>query len=143
MSCVTKMIVLRSSRWIRSSSFWSRVRVIGSSAPNGSSISITRRVGREGAREPDALALAAGDLRGVAGAVVARRQVDEVEQLVGALRGLALRPAEQPRHGGDVLGDGHVREEPDLLDHVADPAAQLRLVERRDAAAVDADVARR
>ena len=41
MSWVTKMIVLRSSRWIRSSSFWSRARVIGSSAPKGSSINIS------------------------------------------------------------------------------------------------------
>ena len=41
MSWVTKMIVLRSSCWIRSSSFWSLVLVIGSSAPNGSSISIS------------------------------------------------------------------------------------------------------
>ncbi len=41
MSWVTKMIVLRTSPWIRSSSFCSRVRVIGSRAPNGSSISIT------------------------------------------------------------------------------------------------------
>ena len=111
--------------------------MIGSSAPNGSSISITRRIGRERAREADALALAAGELRGVAGAVVARRQVDEVEQLVDALGDLALRPAEQPRDGGDVVRDGHVREEADLLDHVADPAPQLRLVERADAAAVD------
>ena len=102
-----------------------------------------RRVRGERAREPDALALAARELRRVAGAVVAGREVDEVEQLVRPLVGLPLRPAEQPRHGGDVLGDGHVREEPDLLDHVADPAAQRRLVERHHARAVDANVARR
>ena len=101
------------------------------------------RVGREGAREPDALALAAGELRGVAGAVVARGQVDEVEQLVDARGGLGLRPAEQARDGRDVLRDGHVREEAHLLDHVADPAPQLGLVQRVDALTVDADVARR
>ncbi len=101
-----------------------------------------RRVGRERAREADALALAARDLRRVAGAVVLRRQVDEVEQLVHAHGDLGLRPAEELRHGGHVLGDGHVREEADLLDHVADAAAQLGLVERVDALPVDPHVAR-
>ena len=101
-----------------------------------------RRVGRERACEADALALAARDLRRVAGAVVLRRQVDEVEQLVDAGGDLLLRPAEQLRHGGDVLGDGHVREEADLLDHVADAAAELGLVESVDALPVDPHVAR-
>ena len=41
MSCVTKMIVFRTSSWMRTSSFCRRALVIGSSAPNGSSISIT------------------------------------------------------------------------------------------------------
>ena len=41
MSWVTKMIVLPISPWMRSSSFCRRVRVIGSRAPKGSSISIT------------------------------------------------------------------------------------------------------
>ena len=41
----------------------------------------------------------------------------------------------------DVLADRHVREEPDLLDHVADPAPQLDDREVADAAAVDPDVA--
>ena len=50
------------------------------------------RVGGEGAREADALALAAGELRGVARAIVARGEVDEVEQLVDALADLAACP---------------------------------------------------
>ena len=41
MSCVTKMTVFRTSPCRRRNSLWSRSRVIGSSAPNGSSISIT------------------------------------------------------------------------------------------------------
>ena len=76
-----------------------------------------RRVGRERAGEPDPLALAAGELGRVAGAVVAGGQVDEVEQ-PSVRCPLTLRPAEQPRHGRDVLGDRHMGEEPDLLDHV-------------------------
>ena len=41
MSWVTKRIVLRTSAWRRRNSFWSCSRLIGSTAPNGSSISIT------------------------------------------------------------------------------------------------------
>ena len=52
-----------------------------------------------------------------------------------------LVPAEQPRHGRDVLADGHVREEADLLDHVADAAPQLDDGEVAHAAPVDPDVA--
>ena len=41
MSWVTNTIVLRISRWRRRNSFCSRSRLIGSIAPNGSSISIS------------------------------------------------------------------------------------------------------
>ena len=41
MSWVTKTIVLRISACRRRNSFWSRSRLIGSIAPNGSSISIS------------------------------------------------------------------------------------------------------
>ena len=34
-------------------------------------------------------------------------------------------PADQLRDGGDVLGDRPVRQQPDALDHVADPPPQL------------------
>src|SRR5262249_49408417 len=51
-----------------------------------------------------------------------------------------LLPTEESRHGGDVVADRHVREQANLLDHVADAAAQLDLGEREDADAVDADV---
>ena len=42
----------------------------------------------------------------------------------------------------DVVRDGHVREQADLLDHVADPAAELDDVLVADARPVDPDVAR-
>ena len=142
MSCVTKMIVFRTSPWRRSELLLqarARDRVERAERLVHQH---HRRVGRERAREADALALAAGELRGVALAVVALGQADEVEQLVDRARGSrCLRPAEQARHGGDVVRDRHVREEPDLLDHVADPAPELGLVELADAAAVDPDVA--
>src|SRR5581483_3861945 len=92
------------------------------------------------AGEPDPLPLPARELRRVA-AGVARVEPDELEQLRDARADPRLLPAEQAGHGRDVVADRHVREEADLLDHVADPAAQLDGRQVADAAAVDADVA--
>jgi hypothetical protein len=99
-----------------------------------------RRVGRERAGDADPLALAAGELRGVAVAEVAG-QADDPQQLLDALVRAALVPAEQVRDGRDVLADRLVREEADLLDHVADLAPQLRRPAVADALAADQDVA--
>ena len=66
---------------------------------------------------------------------------NRVGELVDAITDPALVPAEHLRHGGDVLGDGSVREEPDLLDHVADLAPQVVDVAVAHAAAADEDVA--
>ena len=95
-----------------------------------------RRVDGERAGEADALALPAGELRGVALAVVGL-EADQLEQLGGARAGALLVPAEQARDGRDVVRDGHVREQADLLDHVADAAAELDDVLVADARAVD------
>jgi hypothetical protein len=58
-------------------------------------------------------------------------------------RSSSLRvPVQQLRDGRDVLGDGLVREQPDLLDRVADVAAQLGRRAVADAHAVEQDVAR-
>ena len=83
-----------------------------------------RRVGRERAGDADALALAAGELGRVAVAEVAG-QADDLQQLLDALVRALLVPAEQVGDGGDVLADRLVREQADLLDHVADLAPQL------------------
>src|SRR4051812_31239662 len=149
MSWVTKTIVLRISDWSRRNSFWSRSRLIGSIAPNGSSMrssgggagrgggapaprglapgGLGRVGGARGERagHADALALAAGELGRVAVARLVRVERDELEQLVHARRDALLVPAEQPRDGGDVVLDLEVREQADLLDRVADLAAQL------------------
>ena len=61
-----------------------------------------RRVGGERAGDADALALAAGELRGVARGHLLR-QPDQVEQLLDAVGDPLLVPAEQPRDGGDVV----------------------------------------
>ena len=96
------------------------------------------RVGGERAGDPDALLLAAREL-----ARVAVRHVllepDELDQLerAGALA-LAV-PAEQPRDGGDVVGDRAVREQPGLLDDVADPPPELVHGHLADVLAVELD----
>src|SRR5439155_2049332 len=51
-------------------------------------------------------------------------------------------PADEPRHGRDVLGDGSVRQQADALDDVADPAAELDRVLLQDVAPVEPDLAR-
>ena len=101
-----------------------------------------RRVGGERAGDADALALAARQLRRVAPAQLAL-EADQVQQLVHARRRPALVPAQQLRDRGDVVGDRAVREQADLLDHVADVAPQLVLVAVAHAAAADEDVAGR
>ena len=86
-----------------------------------------RRVGGERPGHADPLPLTAGQLVRVA-ACRSRRRVepDEVEQL--RRRGRACGERSQPSRSGTVATlprDRQVREQPDLLDHVADPAAQL------------------
>src|SRR5581483_11479527 len=61
-----------------------------------------RRVGGERAREPDPLALSAGELSGIA-LRVGGLEADELEQLPGALLDALLRPAEQAWDGADVV----------------------------------------
>ena len=82
-------------------------------------------VGRERAGDADPLRLAARKLARPLGPVDVRVEPDQVEQLVDARVGPLPVPAEQARHGRDVLADGHVGEQPDALDHVAHRAPQL------------------
>ena len=83
------------------------------------------RIGGQRAGHADALALAAGELLGVAVAVRRGVQADQVEKLGGARTGLAALPAEEMRDGRGVLQDRLVREKADLLDHIADTAPEL------------------
>ena len=101
-----------------------------------------RRVGRERAREADALALTTGKLRGET-LRIGRIEPDELEQLGGARPDPRAGPAEQLRHRADVRLHRHVWEEADLLDDVADRAAQLGDVVVADLPAVDPDVTAR
>ena len=100
------------------------------------------RLAGQRAGHPDALALAAGQLVGVAPGVGGRRKAHEVEQLRHTGARAFLFPAEQGRDGLDVLGDGPVREQPHVLDHVADAAAQKHGVHAGDVHAVEQDAPR-
>ena len=89
------------------------------------------RIRGQRACHTDALTLAAGELVGVAVAVKRRVEADEVEEFGGALAGLGALHAEEVRDGRRVVEDRLVREEADLLDHIADAAAELDRVDGR------------
>ena len=99
-----------------------------------------RLAGGHRAGDADALALAAGELARVA-LGVALLEADELEQLADARPDALLVPTQQPRHRPDVVLHAHVGEQPDLLEDVADPAAQLGQVEAAHALPADGDVA--
>ena len=159
MSCVTQMIVLLSWRWMLSISSCNRCRVIGSTAPNGSSMRMMSgsstnvcsrlvheqdvRVRGERAGHADALLLPARQLAGVAVAVARRVETDHVEQFVRARGDALLVPLEQPRHDAHVVGDGEVREQRATLDDVADLAAQVVDLVVLDVVTVDRDATTR
>jgi hypothetical protein len=100
-----------------------------------------RRVGGQGARHPDPLLLAAGELARVAAVELGRLQAHQVEHLLHPVPHPRLGPAEHPGHQRDVLRDGHVREEAGRLDGIADLAAQLDRVHPGDVLLADADTA--
>ena len=97
-------------------------------------------VGGERAGDPDALLLAAGQLVRVFAAIGLGV---EAEQLPAARRpGRATRvarPAQQARHGRDVVLDPPMRKQPDRLDRVADAPPQRLGRQRRDILAADPD----
>ena len=97
-----------------------------------------RRVGGQRARDPHPLLLPPGELAGIAPRVC-RVEPHEVEHLGRPRASLGLVPAEQPGHGGHVVQDGAVREEPGMLDDVADPPPQLGLVEPSRVTPVEPD----
>jgi hypothetical protein len=59
---------------------------------------------------------------------------------MGPLTDPLFWPAQQAWNGADVVLDGHVRKQPDLLKDVADPPPQLGYLEAVDSAPVDRDL---
>ena len=98
-----------------------------------------RRIGGQRPGDADPLALSTGQLVRVSVAIGAGLQADQLEQLVDALADACRLPAQQLRDDGHVVADRLVRKEPDLLDHVADAAAQLDRRQAHDVLAADGD----
>ena len=142
MSWVTKTIVFLRPWRIRRNSSCRCARVIGSMAPNGSSISITGGSAASARATPTRCFWPARELARKAVAVGRRFHADQCQQLVDARGDLAGIPAEELRHRRDVLGDRPVREQPDLLDHVTDMAAERHRVDVHHVAPVHGDRAR-
>ena len=98
--------------------------------------------GRVPAQRPGdagALALATGELVRVAVAVHGRVQPDQGQQLLDPVADALLVPAQQPGDGAHVGADRLVREEPHVLDDVADPAPQLDRVDAGDVVGTEQD----
>ena len=88
----------------------------------------------QGAGKTDALALAAGNLAGIAVRIVGGWQLDQVQHLVGAGADIRRWPAQQARHDGDILAHGEMGEQAVALHHPADLPAQRHRVEPGDIA---------
>ena len=97
-----------------------------------------RRICRQRAGHAHALLLSARELGRIAIQQL-RVETDEVDQLTRAVAHAGFVPSEQRWHGGDVGRDRLVREQTCLLDHVADPAAELVHRQVDDAAALHLD----
>src|SRR5262245_58014705 len=96
-----------------------------------------RRVDGPRARHADALALSAGQVTRITVGVNLRVEADQVEQFIDSRADAVFWPALQPRHDRHVAPDGHMREQPDLLQHVSDPAAKLDRIPIGGRAALD------
>ena len=85
-----------------------------------------RRGGRQSPQHADPLLLAAGELGRILLGV--GFHIDHFQKVPDDLITFGLVILEQLGHDADVLSDRHVGEQTDLLDHIADVAAQIYLV---------------
>src|SRR3989475_12026334 len=102
-----------------------------------------RRVGGERPSDADPLALPTRQLVGVASTEHAGIEADQGEELAHARGDARGGPPLEARHQTDVALDREVREQPDLLDDVADAAAPPGGLERVRGPSGDPDLARR
>ena len=124
MSWVTSTMVRGAFAWRSSSSRCSRLRTIGSTAPNGSSI---RSTGGSAANARATPTRCCWPPESSAGYRRSRSRSSPTRSTSSATRaaGATLVPTEQAGDRRDVLRDRAMREQADLLDHVADPEAEL------------------
>ena len=141
MSWVTKSPVSPSSRRIAPRRCWSSSRVSGSRAAKGLVQEQALGPRGQGPRQPHPLLLAAGELGGPAVSELLRVQLHQLQQGVHPLCDLAGGPAQQARRDPHVLRHVQVGEETDLLEAVAELAAQRVARKRPGVLAVDPDAA--
>src|SRR6185437_3623878 len=98
-----------------------------------------RRIGAEGARETDALPLAARELVRIAIAIFLWVEADQLEELVHPRLDSSAIPVPQARHGAHVFADSHVWEEPRVLDDVAHLQPKLRGIHPARVLSIDED----
>src|SRR5262249_58023894 len=66
-----------------------------------------------------------------------RFEADQIEQFIDARADAVFGPALQSRYDRDVTPDSHMREQPDFLQHVAYPAAEMDRIPIGGRAALD------
>src|SRR5260370_6177622 len=82
------------------------------------------RIGREGAGDPHALALATGKLAGLARGEFGYVKADQFQHFPDALTDSRLRPGFQPGHHGYILLYRPMGEKTHVLNNVADPPSE-------------------
>lgn len=112
----------------------------GVRAPKGSSIRTIGGRSSQGTEDADALLLTAGHFGGILVRILLIGHVDHFQQFMDDLVAFLLGVLEQPGYNTDILGHSHIGEEADLLDYIADAAAQGRLVDGVDVLVVDVDM---
>jgi hypothetical protein len=100
-----------------------------------------RRIGGKCSRDPDALALTAGELTRITVEHLLRFEADQLQQLFSPPDDPGAIPAEQVRHRSDILRDGHMREKADLLNHISYVSAQGHRIHVGHILAIDEDPA--
>ena len=98
------------------------------------------RIGGEGARDADALTLAAGKFARAAMREFTWVEADKLEHFIDASGDAGGIPVFQFGNEGDVLRDGEMREKACILDDVADAAAEMDGVPYRGRAALNEDL---
>ena len=96
-----------------------------------------RRRGRQSPQDAYTLLLTAGKLGGVLFSIVLH--TNQFQHLLHDLSTAGLVVFEEFWDNGNILGYGHIWEQADLLNHIADMAAQLHLVLQADILPIDGD----
>ena len=97
-----------------------------------------RRIDGERPSDADALTLAPGEFVGQRAVYRLWCQADQLEQFAHAGGDAIIGPLLQPRHHGDVVGDGEMRKQANVLNDVADRSTQANRIPLTRVDALDA-----